>query len=61
LPGLNRAALPGLRDIYPIMRVIALDNRPRSESAALGSGVDGFVCRCCPPQELLAAIRRAVA
>ncbi len=39
LPGLNRGPpLPGLRDIYPIMRVIALDNRPRSESAASGSG-----------------------
>lgn len=45
-----------LRSICPQLRVIALSGWPEERQAALDAGADAFVCKCDPPERLLAAI-----
>jgi DNA-binding NarL/FixJ family response regulator len=49
-------ALSILRQVCPDLAVIALSGRPEDRRAALVAGVDAFVCKTDPPEELLAAI-----
>jgi DNA-binding NarL/FixJ family response regulator len=58
LPG-DRALdiLSTLRIICPALHVIALSGRPEARRAALKAGVDAFVSKSDPPENLLAAIR----
>lgn len=48
--------LPALRRICPRAYVIALSARPEARQAALAAGVDAFVSKGDPPEQLLAAI-----
>lgn len=57
LPGLQKVdALPLLRRTCPKAVVIALSGRPETRQVCLAAGADGFVCKCDPPDKLLAAI-----
>ncbi len=48
--------LSALRRACPHSAVIALSGRPELRRAALNAGADAFVCKCDPPERLLAAI-----
>ena len=48
--------LPALRASCPSLFVIALSGRPEMRRPALAAGADAFVCKCDPPERLLAAI-----
>jgi DNA-binding NarL/FixJ family response regulator len=60
--GPSRSAPPGqgllsaLRRACPGLFVIILSGRPEVRRAALAAGADAFVCKCDPPERLLAAI-----
>ena len=59
LPGLQTVSLlPALRDLCPHLRVVALSGRPEARQAALDAGVDAFVSKGNPPEQLLAAVCR---
>ncbi|MGD2105777.1 MAG: response regulator transcription factor [Anaerolineae bacterium] len=61
LPGLQRAnLLPTLRAVHPDLFVIALSGRTEMRQVALDAGADAFVCKCDPPERLLAAIQDCV-
>ncbi len=49
-------ALPLVRRTCPETAVIALSGRPETRQVCLAAGADGFVCKCDPPDKLLAAI-----
>ena len=51
--------LPALRRACPDLLVIALSGRPEVRPVALAAGADDFVCKCDPPERLLAAIAAA--
>jgi pimeloyl-ACP methyl ester carboxylesterase len=53
--------LPALRKICPQLHVIALSGWPEERQAALDAGADAFVCKCDPPERLLAAIADCLA
>jgi DNA-binding NarL/FixJ family response regulator len=57
-PGRSDQLLPALREACPTTRVIALSARPEARLAALEAGVDAFVSKGDPPDQLLAAIER---
>lgn len=54
--GSGRGLLTALRGVCPDLFVIALSGRPEVRRAALEAGADAFVCKCDPPERLLAAI-----
>jgi DNA-binding NarL/FixJ family response regulator len=57
LPGLAKAdLLAALRRACPGLFVIVLSGRPEMRRPALAAGADAFVCKCDPPETLLAAI-----
>ena len=61
LPGLpNTTLLPPLHDHCPGLRVIALSSRPEVRKAALDAGVDAFVSKGDPPEQLLIAMDEAM-
>ena len=47
--------MSALHAICPGLQVIALSGRPEMRQAAMEAGVDAFVCKCDPPESLLAA------
>jgi CheY-like chemotaxis protein len=58
LPGLQGGdALSTLRAHRPQLKVIALSGRPEARSAALAAGMNAFVSKGDPPEQLLAAVR----
>ncbi len=48
--------MSGLHAICPDLQVLALSGRSEMRQAAVEAGVDAFVCKCDPPESLLAAI-----
>ena len=57
LPGLAGAELlSSLREACPGLSIIVLSGRPEMRRQALAAGADAFVCKCDPPETLLAAI-----
>ncbi len=57
LPGQNGiSVLAKLRAARPGLVVIALSGRPEARRAALAAGVDAFVSKGDPPEQLLAAV-----
>ena len=57
LPGPRaRDLMSALRAICPNLRVIAMSAHTDVQQDALQADVDGFVCKCEPPDSLLAAI-----
>ena len=60
LPGLDPAAFVAeLRACCPGVTVIALSSRPEAGRAALGLGIDEFVCKGDAPDRLLSLVRRS--
>jgi DNA-binding NarL/FixJ family response regulator len=58
LPGLQGGdALATLRALHPHLKMIALSGLPEARDAALAAGVDAFVSKGDPPEQLLAAVR----
>jgi DNA-binding NarL/FixJ family response regulator len=61
LPGMEMGHLiPSLREICPGLTIIALSGRPEAERASTEIGVDMFVSKSSPPDQLLAAIARCM-
>lgn len=59
LPGMDMECLiPSLRESCPGMVVIALSGRPEAKQASSEIGVDAFVSKSSPPDQLLNAITR---
>ncbi len=59
LPGMDMDCLiPSLREICPGIVVIALSGRPEAQQASSEIGVDAFVSKSSPPDQLLGAIAR---
>ena len=57
LPGETPVVLlSALRQIRPHLPVIVLSGRPEARRAALRAGASAFVCKCDPPEALLAAL-----
>jgi two-component system invasion response regulator UvrY len=57
LPGMDMARLlSSLREACPDTAVIALSGRLEASRAAMSVGVDAFVSKSSPPEQLLAAI-----
>jgi DNA-binding NarL/FixJ family response regulator len=57
LPGLHGGnALATLRARRPHLKLIALSGRPEARDAALAAGMDAFVSKGDPPEELLSAV-----
>jgi DNA-binding NarL/FixJ family response regulator len=57
LPGWSGAAtLAGLQAARPRLLVIALSGRPEARRAALDAGVDAFVSKGDPPDQLVVAV-----
>lgn len=54
--GGGQAILAGLRAVNGV-RVIALSGRSEARPLAMAAGVDGFISKQAPPEELLAAVR----
>ncbi len=46
-----------LRSRCPGLLVIALSGRPEARADALRDGANAFVCKCDPPEKLLATLR----
>lgn len=58
LPGLPpENLLRLLRYLRPTIWVIALSGRPEARPAALAAGIDGFVSKGDPPEQVLTAMR----
>ena len=57
LPGFNADLLGTLQDCCPSLTVIALSGQPEAHQAAISAGVDAFVSKGDPPEQLLTAIR----
>jgi DNA-binding NarL/FixJ family response regulator len=51
------SAVGDFRLASPESFVIALSGRPEARHEALAAGVDAFVSKCDPPEQLLAAVR----
>jgi len=49
-------SLSTLRKICPDLAVVALSGRLEARSEALAAGADAFVCKCDPPERLLAVL-----
>lgn len=59
LPGRRELKLiPALRRICPTVEIIALSGRAETRQAALEAGVDAFVSKGDPPEQLLLAIAK---
>ena len=57
LPGSPAALLvPGLRHMVPAVKIIVLSGRPEARLAAQEMGVEAFVSKNAPSEELLAAM-----
>ena len=57
LPGLKTDDLmSSLRALYPDLLIIALSGRSEARGPALEAGVDDFVSKADPPEQLLAAV-----
>jgi DNA-binding NarL/FixJ family response regulator len=60
LPGADVAvAVARLRQELPLLFILVLSDRPETRAAALAAGADAFVEKGEPPEQLLAALRRA--
>ena len=61
LPGLDELKLVGaLQRICPKVDIIALSGRSEARREAIEAGVDAFVSKGDPPEQLLAAIKRCI-
>jgi DNA-binding NarL/FixJ family response regulator len=49
--------ISALREKRPRLQVIALSGRPESRQAALEAGVDTFISKVDPPEQLLSALK----
>jgi DNA-binding NarL/FixJ family response regulator len=58
LGGALGSLLGALRVLLPDVFVLALSTEQEASSFALEAGVDAFVCKADPPEQLLAVIRR---
>ncbi len=54
------AAIQALRSAAPELRIVVRSGRPELRSLALADGVDGFVTKAEPPEQVLRAMDRAV-
>jgi DNA-binding NarL/FixJ family response regulator len=60
LPGWNgNGAVKKLQAAQPGLAIIALSGRPEARQVALAAGVDTFVSKIDPPEQLLAALQVA--
>lgn len=64
LPGMRRLAdktglLAALRRGNPRLQIIVLSGRPEAGRSALAAGANAFVSKADPPEQLLAALRKA--
>lgn len=64
LPGMRRLAdktglLATLRRENPRLQIIVLSGRPEASRSALAAGANAFVSKADPPEQLLAALRKA--
>jgi DNA-binding NarL/FixJ family response regulator len=59
LPGLRADdMLPALRSYYPGLLVIALSGRPEARKAASAAGIDAFISKGSPPEQILGVLDR---
>jgi two-component system response regulator DesR len=57
LPGLDsQIAVTALRELRPCLSIIALSGRPEARQPALDAGVEVFVSKGDPPEQVLAAV-----
>jgi DNA-binding NarL/FixJ family response regulator len=56
-PGSGSRLISALRTYWPHLRVIALSGRLEARQAALTAGVDAFVSKGDPPEQLLTTLR----
>ena len=64
LPGMRRLVdktglLRALRKNNPHLQIIVLSGRPEAGRSALAAGANAFVSKADPPEQLLAALRKA--
>jgi len=59
LPGFSSDLMVALRELCPSLAVIALSGQPEARQEALDAGVDAFVSKGDPPEQLLEAIGNA--
>jgi DNA-binding NarL/FixJ family response regulator len=61
LPGLTAmGSLTILRNRFPALMVVALSGQPEARQAALAAGVDAFVSKTDPPEQLLAVLHSEI-
>jgi DNA-binding NarL/FixJ family response regulator len=48
--------IQAVKDLNPSLKVIALSGRPEVSYHTYEAGADAFVCKCDPPERLLAAV-----
>jgi two-component system response regulator DesR len=53
------AAIRAIRSLAPRLRIVARSGRPEAKSRALADGVDGFVTKAEPPEQVLQAMGKA--
>jgi DNA-binding NarL/FixJ family response regulator len=51
-----RALISAMRTLKPEIKVVALSGRLEARQQALRAGVDAFISKCEPPEQLLAAL-----
>jgi DNA-binding NarL/FixJ family response regulator len=61
LPGLSTGLLQALRQACPDLSIIAMSGWPEAGPAALAAGMDAFVSKAEPAEQLLAAIAKVAA
>ncbi len=62
LPGRpTRERVAILRMLLPGLKVIALSTRPEAEQDALAEGVDAFISKTNPPDQMVEIIRKIIA
>lgn len=54
------AAIRAIRSVAPKIRIVARSGRPEMKGSALADGVDGFVTKAEPPEQVLRAMDKAV-
>lgn len=57
----KRAWIAPFKERASNFRIIALSGRPEISAQSYRAGVDGFVCKCDPPERLLSVIEQVMA
>ena len=53
------AAISAIRSLAPRLRIVVRSGRPEAKGRALADGVDGFVTKAEPPEQVLRAMDKA--